>query len=571
MNVWAKEMLLWSWQSLLLVGLIFLLIRILRSRSAVVRHSFWQLGLLAIALLPLANSGIRALPVYTPKVLPTGLVAELVTVEAVAAPASQQTRSSLQSVTVPALFALWAGGVLICAGRVCKEYRRLWRSRSRGRRKEITDSGVPVFYADAVKTPVLVGFFRPTILLPEDIDNWTTAEERRAIVLHELAHLQRRDHWMSPVHALLGAVFFFHPAVRYALRQLILERELACDEHVLAAGASPRLYAEIILKVAQRNIPGQLSNCPTFNPSGKALERRVEMILKHQSSKTLKQRRLPAVVRATVVLSVAALLLPERAVTAQIQTPPAQNQEYKVAAQEVRPGAAQVVLEIRAEATTTTAQAPVTPILGTVYDQTGAVIPGVNVELSTGATLRQSVVTNESGAFSFPRVDPGRYTLQARLPGFQTASREVSLRQGTSSNFDILLVPGRISTAVEVTAAKPVTSPPPGNQQPGVRLNIRRVGGVVAAPNLISAPKPVYPPFARENQVQGLVILQGVIGKDGTVLSLQPDTTDQGSGNPGLIAAAMDAVRQWRYSPAMLNGTPVDFPTTITVDFRLVD
>jgi protein TonB len=61
-----------------------------------------------------------------------------------------------------------------------------------------------------------------------------------------------------------------------------------------------------------------------------------------------------------------------------------------------------------------------------------------------------------------------------------------------------------------------------------------------------------------------------VIGVDGTVVSLQVDPA-QGSSNLALVASAIEAVRQWRYQPAFLNGQPVEFATTITVNFTLAN
>ena len=66
--------------------------------------------------------------------------------------------------------------------------------------------------------------------------------------------------------------------------------------------------------------------------------------------------------------------------------------------------------------------------------------------------------------------------------------------------------------------------------------------------------------------IQGFVQLLGVVDANGQVVSLRPDPS-HGSGNFALVQAAMEAVRQWRYRPATLNGAPIEFPTTITVNF----
>src|SRR5262245_42327728 len=94
----------------------------------------------------------------------------------------------------------------------------------------------------------------PVIVFPADISAWTSPAERRAMLRHELAHVERRDHYVNLFQTILGAVFFFHPIARYACRQLSVEREMACDDHVVGSGAEAEAYAESIIKVAERSI-----------------------------------------------------------------------------------------------------------------------------------------------------------------------------------------------------------------------------------------------------------------------------------------------------------------------------
>jgi len=91
-----------------------------------------------------------------------------------------------------------------------------------------------------------------------------------------------------------------------------------------------------------------------------------------------------------------------------------------------------------------------------------------------------------------------------------------------------------------------------------------RVSSGVEQGNLIHDVKPPYPPLARQARIQGTVVLQAVIGKDGTIQNLRIV-----SGHPMLAQAALDAVKQWRYRPYYLNGEPVDVDTTINVNFTL--
>jgi protein TonB len=91
-----------------------------------------------------------------------------------------------------------------------------------------------------------------------------------------------------------------------------------------------------------------------------------------------------------------------------------------------------------------------------------------------------------------------------------------------------------------------------------------RIGGGVQAAKLIFGPKPAYPPLARTSRTQGTVRIQAVIARDGTIRNLQLV-----SGPPLLVAVAMEAVRQWRYQPTLLNGEPVEVITEIEVNFTL--
>jgi protein TonB len=102
--------------------------------------------------------------------------------------------------------------------------------------------------------------------------------------------------------------------------------------------------------------------------------------------------------------------------------------------------------------------------------------------------------------------------------------------------------------------------PPPPKAAPS-RI---RVGGNVAAAKLIRQVTPVYPTIAKTAHISGTVTLHAIISKDGSIEQLE-----YVSGPPLLMRNAMDAVRQWRYNPTLLNGEPVEVDTTISVVFTL--
>ena len=91
-----------------------------------------------------------------------------------------------------------------------------------------------------------------------------------------------------------------------------------------------------------------------------------------------------------------------------------------------------------------------------------------------------------------------------------------------------------------------------------------RISSGIAQGFLIHQIRPQYPSLARSARIEGMVVLQAVIGKDGTIQNLHLV-----SGHPLLVQAAMDSVRQWRYRPYELNHEPVEVETTIQVNFTL--
>ena len=102
------------------------------------------------------------------------------------------------------------------------------------------------------------------------------------------------------------------------------------------------------------------------------------------------------------------------------------------------------------------------------------------------------------------------------------------------------------------------------NNLPTVSVDRVRVSSGVAAGNRINDVKPLYPAIARTNRIAGQVVLRALISKNGNIENLQVV-----SGHPMLTQSAIEAVRQWKYKPYLLNGEPVEVETTIQVNFNL--
>jgi protein TonB len=142
----------------------------------------------------------------------------------------------------------------------------------------------------------------------------------------------------------------------------------------------------------------------------------------------------------------------------------------------------------------------------------------------------------------------------------EPTSPGVGLLPSPGTNSIASLLRDLINPATETVAPSDPGPPPP--PPPVVKAEPIRQGGKVQAANLIHQVNPVYPPLARQARVQGVVVMEAVISREGLIESLQVVT-----GHPLLNQAALDAVRQWKYRPTMLNGEPVEVITTVTVTF----
>jgi periplasmic protein TonB len=107
-----------------------------------------------------------------------------------------------------------------------------------------------------------------------------------------------------------------------------------------------------------------------------------------------------------------------------------------------------------------------------------------------------------------------------------------------------------------------VVPPPPSPPAPTHPLKVSHW----AEGNLVHRVQPIYPPLARQARIQGTVELRAIVSKAGTIENLTAV-----SGHPMLVASAMEAVRQWRYRPYLLNGDPIEVETDVTVNFVLSD
>jgi len=364
------------------------------------------------------------------------------------------------------------------------------------------------------------GASRPRIVVPREAIGWSD-ERLSAVLAHELAHVQRFDWAVQLAADVLRAVLWFNPLAWIVARQLRQESERACDDVVLATGIADRDYAGHLFDIA-RAARGPLLTAAMPMARASSLEGRIAAML----NPTL-DRRVPS---RMFRVAAAALLLAATSAAA-----------VRVSAQQGGPA----------------------PLQGTVYDSSGAVLPGVEMALVNEQGVKWSTPTDGGGRFEFAPVGAGKYVLEAVVPGFKTFRQDVVLEREKDWKKAITLQLGELQETIMVTARRPAqVAPPPAS------TGVVRVGGNIKMPAKVFNVRPVYPASMQAAGLEGVVKLDVLIATDGTVASVRVADSQV---HPAFAAAASEAVKQWKFTPTLLNGQPVEVQMTASISFSLSD
>jgi TonB family protein len=379
---------------------------------------------------------------------------------------------------------------------------------------------VPVLATPAHDLLATWGLFRPCILVPARATQWDD-DLIRVVVCHELAHIRRNDWAVQMAADIVRRIYWFQPLMWIACRMLRRESEQACDDVVLATGVEAPTYASHLLQLARagRSAYRWAAAVPMARPS--TLERRISAMLNSACNRRALSSR--ALVVSTIALSLAT---------------------FTAAA-------------FHAE------QARSTQLTGTIYDRSGAVLPGVAVTLTSASDAKAEATTDAAGRFQLPAAAGVKYVLEASVPGFNAFRQEFELTSTSDWDRAITLQVGKLSETVTVSAKRePATQPLPGAPKP----TPIRVGGNIKAPTKVVNVNPVFPASMRTAGRGGVVPLDALIGTDGSVVFVRVVSANV---HPDLADAATEAVRQWKFTPTLLNGKPVEVLMTVTIHFAL--
>ena len=246
------------WQLTLMALLLWSMLRMLESGSAVVRYWVSTLLLLAAPVVFVATAATH----WDPAASEVAVLAVLApAVAGPVVPAGMGAFSWQIADLLPAMVGLWGCGVVAFSVIFLSGLLQTRRLKTAGIEPVSMDiqaqvaalasalgirGAVDVVRSTLVDVPMVVGALRPVILLPAVVLTGLNPEQLESILIHELAHVRRRDLWINLLQGVVEIVLFFHPAVWWISRRIRAERELCCDD-VVAARIQPVVYARALL------------------------------------------------------------------------------------------------------------------------------------------------------------------------------------------------------------------------------------------------------------------------------------------------------------------------------------
>ena len=391
--------------------------------------------------------------------------------------------------------------------------------------------------------PWTFGFLQPTVALPASFDALVPAFQR-AVICHELLHIKRRDIAIAFCEELAVAALWFHPWMWLLRARIRVAREQVVDSRVVALLGNRDEYVRCLVDISGHDLAPHFSQAGAGMLRPHELRARVDAMFKESR---MSRMRFAVAGFAFIAVTIATGLIAAAAMPLRMNGP-------SVVSGFSRTPAAQLP---------TTAEAPRRQI-----NKTYPEYPQDALERGIRGTVIVDITVNAAGDVTTAAVASGPQELRASAlkavlglkytPGSSTTAMKIAVEYTlTGSSWGV-----RIGDAMSNSRTR-TTAPESG----GGRLDASgayRVGGNLQAPKKLKDVPPVYPTLAKESRVQGVVILEARIDESGNV----SDTRVLRS-IPLLDQAAIDAVKQWQYTPTLMNGVAVPVIMTVTVNFSL--
>jgi TonB family protein len=507
---------------------------------------------------------------------------------------------------------------------------------------------VRLIVSPKISEPGVWGIVTPIIVLPETMADHLSDAELDAVIMHEMVHIARWDNLASNAQMFLCCLFWFHPLVWFIDKQLLNEREIACDEKVVELGGAHGIYAASLLKVLKFCLGLRVAGVSAAG--GSNLKRRIEKIMSNETNTkmALSHRVLIiAVASAVIIFSIAAGLITRDRVAAQNRISPGgvpggvaggvpggvpggipggvpggiegQDTRFepgampggiegedpdmlqKIDAELDKAPETYIQVDISNNAPVQLKEAKVrileglykarymtwhNPMKPTVklYNNTDKRIQGVGIQF-----YNEKSKSNVYFHFS-PAIKPHEYA-DGEMNGFTSSAGAASAI--TAKIIGVMYKDGDVwgklpppppppppPGKMEVPPTPPapptvnkneMTPPPPPPeavpaqpaQPPTPPKIVRKAGGVLQG-SAIKRVNPDYPDTAKAVSVSGAVVVEVVVDEEGNVVSARAL-----NGHPLLRDAAVEAARQWQFTPTTLEGEAVKVVGTLTFNFTL--
>jgi len=548
---------------------------LLRVRTPGIIYPYLRLLLVVALILPLAQPwrapAVTVAPVAEPApVLDAAMGAPLMGVTST--PISGRVFSSPR--VAPLLIMMIAAGAAVRLAWLGFGLARLRRLRRLGTAAalppgfedlpRIVGAGAEIRWLDTLRQPVTFGLRRPVVLLPVSLAALDVAQQR-TVIAHELIHVQRRDWPWVVAEEILRAVLWFHPAVWWLVSRIQAAREQVVDELTVAATGSRRAYMEALLAFADR---------PPLAPATAFARRRhlVERMALISKEVVMSSTRLAvscAAMAAVVIVGgwFAATSFPIEASATMGQASVVQTAKPAPPPPPPPPPAPDAGPMVGHRGDGPALKVMPASLVSPVY-------PAEARAADARAQVRLSLIVDASGNVTHARVrgisvgnakDVDQAAMRDITEAFIRAATDAALQwryeppgKSTTTNVTIDVRPPEEAKQRPITI--PRQSPPPLSWP----ANAVRVGGDIKPPTKVHHVNPDYPAVAQAARVQGVVILEAVIDEAGNVSHARVLRSI-----PLLDQAALDTVRQWRFTPTYLNGAPVPVIMTVTINFTL--